>query len=81
VLSCAAPCSTADRTDLGRVSVVIDEIESPLDWLVRRCGRDDRPLIEVHQLQSGANLLVLQLMPRIRWRPLVVAAELIEPIQ
>jgi hypothetical protein len=38
-------------------------------------------LIEVHQLQSGANLLVLQLMPRIRWRPLVVAAELIEPIQ
>jgi hypothetical protein len=26
-------------------------------------------------------LLVLQLMPRIRWRPLVVAAELIEPIQ
>jgi hypothetical protein len=41
------------ETDLGRVSVVIDEIESPLGWLARRRGRDGRPLIEVHQLQSG----------------------------
>jgi hypothetical protein len=41
------------ETDLGRVSVVIDEIESPLGWLALRRGRDGRPLIEVHQLQSG----------------------------
>jgi len=56
-----APCSvaTADRTDLGCVSVVIDEIESPLDWLIRRYGRDDRPLIEVHQLQSGGCARIL----------------------
>lgn len=43
-------------TDLGRVSVVVDEIESPLGWLARRRGRDGRPLIEVHQLQSGERL-------------------------
>ena len=43
-------------TDLGRVSVVVDEIESPLGWLARQRGRDGRPLIEVHQLQSGERL-------------------------
>jgi hypothetical protein len=42
--------------DLGRVSVVVDEIESPISWLARRRGRDGRPLIEVHQLQSGERL-------------------------
>ncbi|MFZ1046720.1 MAG: DUF6456 domain-containing protein [Pseudolabrys sp.] len=42
--------------DLGRVSVVVDEIESPIGWLARRRGRDGRPLIEVHQLQSGERL-------------------------
>jgi hypothetical protein len=56
------------ETDLGRVSVVIDEIESPLGWLARRRGRDGRPLIEVHQLQSGERLRSdftrAQLMPR-----------------
>jgi len=56
------------ETDLGRVSVVIDEIESPLGWLARRRGRDGRPLIEVHQLQSGERLRAdftrAQLMPR-----------------
>ena len=54
--------------DLGRVSVVVDEIESPLGWLARRRGRDGRPLIEVHQLQSGERLRAdftrAQLMPR-----------------
>jgi hypothetical protein len=54
-------------TDLGRVSVVVDEIESPLGWLARRRGRDGRPLIEVHQLQSGERLRTdftrAQLMP------------------
>jgi hypothetical protein len=56
------------ETDLGRVSVVIDEIESPLGWLALRRGRDGRPLIEVHQLQSGERLRSdftrAQLMPR-----------------
>lgn len=42
--------------DLGRVSVVVDEIESPISWLARRRGRDGRPLIEVHQFQSGERL-------------------------
>ena len=42
--------------DLGRVSVVVDEIESPISWLARRRGRDGRPMIEVHQLQSGERL-------------------------
>ncbi|MGC1819500.1 MAG: DUF6456 domain-containing protein [Pseudolabrys sp.] len=42
--------------DLGRVSVVVDEIENPIGWLARRRGRDGRPLIEVHQLQSGERL-------------------------
>ena len=55
-------------TDLGRVSVVVDEIESPLGWLARRRGRDGRPLIEVHQLQSSERLRAdftrAQLMPR-----------------
>ena len=63
-------------TDLGRVSVVVDEIESPLGWLARRRGRDVRPLIEVHQLQSGERLRAdftrAQLMPRTtsNWLPL-----------
>jgi len=62
-----APCSvaTADRTDLGRVSVVIDEIESPLDWLIRRYGRDDRSSsIAVRWLRT--DFTRAQLMPRIR---------------
>ena len=69
-LSCAAPCTSQRQivTDLGRVSVVVDEIESPLGWLARRRGRDGRPLIEVHQLQSGERLRAdftrAQLMPR-----------------
>src|SRR5262245_1931374 len=74
------------ETDLGRVSV-IDEIESPLGWLARRLGRDGRPLIEVHQLQSGERLQSDFTRARaphptgpIRWRPLVAAAEAIVPI-
>ena len=47
------------ETDLGRVSVVIDEIESPLGWLARRRGRDGRPLIEVHQLQVSGCARIL----------------------
>ena len=42
--------------DLGRVSVVVDEIESPISWLARRRGRDGRPLIEVHQFSPGERL-------------------------
>jgi hypothetical protein len=55
-------------TDAGRVSVVIDEGESPLVWLARRQGRDGRALIEPHQLQAGERLrcefTVAHLMPR-----------------
>ena len=47
------------ETDLGRISVVIDEIESPLGWLARRRGRDGRPLIEVHQLQVSGCARIL----------------------
>ena len=79
-------------TDLGRVSVVVDEIESPLGWLARRRGRNGRPLIEVHQLQSGERLRAdftrAQLMPRTtsNWsNPLAsartVAAERVAPIR
>lgn len=39
-------------TELGRISVLIDETESPLAWLARRRGRDGRALIEAHQLQA-----------------------------
>jgi len=38
-----AECQVA--TDLGRVSVTVDEAESPLAWLARRRGRHGRPLI------------------------------------
>jgi hypothetical protein len=57
-------------TDNGRarVSVTIDEAESPLVWLARRRGRDGRNLIAPHQLQAGERLRAdftrAQLMPR-----------------
>ncbi len=43
-------------TEFGRVSVTVDEFESPLAWLARRRGRDGRPLIEPHQFQAGERL-------------------------
>jgi hypothetical protein len=43
-------------TELGRVSVTVDEAESPLVWLARRRGRDGRALIAPHQLQAGERL-------------------------
>lgn len=55
-------------TDLGRISVMVDEAESPLAWLARRRGRDGRPLIEAHQLLAGERLRIdfthAHLMPR-----------------
>jgi hypothetical protein len=55
-------------TDDGRVSVTIDDSESPLAWLARRRGRDGRAMIEPHQLQAGERLRVdftrANLMPR-----------------
>lgn len=55
-------------TETGRVTVVVDEGESPLVWLARRQGRDGRALIEQHQLQAGERLrcefTLAHLMPR-----------------
>jgi hypothetical protein len=55
-------------TDSGRVSVAVDEAESPLIWLARRRGRDGRSLIAPHQLQAGERLRTdftrAHLMPR-----------------
>lgn len=52
----------------GRVSVTIDEAESPLAWLARRKGRDGRAFIEPHHLLAGERLRAeftrAQLMPR-----------------
>ena len=56
-------------TGHGRTEVTVDELESPLAWLARRCGRDGRALIERHQLQAGerlrADFTMADLMPRI----------------
>lgn len=43
-------------TELGRVSVTVDEAESPLSWLARRRGRDQRPLIAPEQFLAGERL-------------------------
>jgi len=55
-------------TEFGRISVTVDECESPLAWLARRRGRDGRALIESHQLQAGerlrADFTCAHLMPR-----------------
>jgi hypothetical protein len=55
-------------TEHGRMSVTIDDAESPLAWLARRRGRDGRPLIEAHQFQAGERLRAdftrANLMPR-----------------
>jgi hypothetical protein len=55
-------------TELGRISVTVDEAESPLAWLARRRGRDGQPLIAAHQLQAGERLRAdftrAHLMPR-----------------
>jgi Domain of unknown function (DUF6456) len=55
-------------TDFGRVSVTVDEAESPLAWLARRHGRNGRAMIEAHQLQAGERLRAdftrAHLMPR-----------------
>jgi len=56
-------------TPYGNVGILVDDAESPLAWLARRRGRDGRPLIEPHQLQSGERLRAEftrgHLMPRI----------------
>ena len=55
-------------TELGAVSVLIDDGESPLAWLARRRGRDGRSYIEPHQLLAGERLRAdftrANLMPR-----------------
>lgn len=55
-------------TELGHVSVTVDDAESPLAWLARRRGRDGRPMIEPHQLLAGERLRAdfarAHLMPR-----------------
>jgi hypothetical protein len=55
-------------TEFGRVSVSVDEAESPHVWLARRRGRDGRALIAPHQLQAGERLRAdfthANLMPR-----------------
>ena len=55
-------------TEQGRTYVLVDETESPLNWLARRRGRDGRALIEVHQLEAGDRLRTdftrAHLMPR-----------------
>jgi hypothetical protein len=61
----------ADRmvdVDCGVARRTVDDAESPLMWLARRRGRDNRALIEPHQLQAGERLRAeftrAQLMPR-----------------
>jgi hypothetical protein len=55
-------------TELGHVSVTVDDGESPLAWLARRRGRDGRALIEPPQLLAGERLRAdftrANLMPR-----------------
>ena len=55
-------------TELGRLSVTVDEAESPLAWLARRRGRDGRALTEPQQLLAGERLRAdftrANLMPR-----------------
>ncbi len=55
-------------SEFGRVTVTVDDAESPLAWLARRRGRDGRALIEAHQLQAGERLRAdftrAHLMPR-----------------
>jgi Domain of unknown function (DUF6456) len=55
-------------TELGRLTVTVDEAESPLAWLARRQGRNGRAMIEAHQLQAGERLRAdftrAHLMPR-----------------
>ena len=54
-------------TALGRVTVTVDDGESPLAWLARRKGRDGTSLIDAMQLGSGerlrADFTFAQLMP------------------
>ncbi|HEX2216538.1 MAG TPA: DUF6456 domain-containing protein [Xanthobacteraceae bacterium] len=60
--------ATAVRPE-GRVSVRMDQGESPLVWLARRKGRDGQPLIAPDQLLAGERLRAeftrAQLMPRV----------------
>ena len=55
-------------TELGHISVTVDDAESPLAWLARWRGRDGRPMIEPHQLLAGERLRAdftrAHLMPR-----------------
>lgn len=55
-------------TELGPVSVRVDDAESPLTWLARRKGRDGSTLIDSVQLDAGerlrADFTFAQLMPR-----------------
>jgi hypothetical protein len=55
-------------TALGRVTVTVDDGESPLAWLARRKGRDGTALIDAMQLETGerlrADFTFAQLMPR-----------------
>jgi hypothetical protein len=55
-------------TELGQITVTVDEAESPLAWLARRRGRDGHPMIAPHQLLAGERLRAdftrAHLMPR-----------------
>lgn len=55
-------------TEFGAANVTVDDGESPLAWLARRCGRDGRAYVESHQLQAGerlrADFTYANLMPR-----------------
>ncbi|MBI4276027.1 MAG: DNA replication protein [Rhizobiales bacterium] len=63
-----APVKRTMTTPDGKITVTMDETESPLAWLARRKGRDGRALIEPHQLQAGERLRFeftrAQMMPR-----------------
>jgi hypothetical protein len=56
------------ETPEGRQQVLIDDAESPLGWLAKRCGRDGHPLITAAQFVSGERLRAdftrAQMMPR-----------------
>ena len=55
--------------DDGIVAALVDDNESPLAWLARRRGRNDRALVSAHQLLAGERLRAdftrAHMMPRI----------------
>jgi len=64
----------------GPQGAMVDEGESPLAWLVRRKGRNGRPLIEPHQFAAGERLRAeftrAQMMPRVtaNWQAAVASS-------